>query len=282
MATTPEPRKNHTSKIQSVPLLKMIVATSRAQRVLKEHWVNHLLAEFDLDQFGLPTLNLRGARYYIIDGQHRIEALKRWLGEGWQTQHVECRVYTGMSEPEEADMFDRLNDVLVVGAFDKFKVRVTAGREVELDIQRIVQAQNLVISRAKMPGGIGAVATLKKVYVRSNRETLRRTLRIICNAFGDAGFEALVIDGVGLLCQRYNGLLAEERATQCLGNTRGGARGLLGKAEVLHKQTGNARSHCVAAAAVEVINAKRGGSKLPSWWKTQQLDPGLAPTQPEP
>lgn len=29
-----------------------------------------------------------------------------------------------------------------------------------------------------------------------------------------------------------------------------------------------ARGHCVAAAAVDVINSGRGGNKLPSWWKT--------------
>ena len=34
----------------------------------------------------------------------------------------------------------------------------------------------------------------------------------------------------------------------------------------VRRQTGNQRGQCVAAAAVDIINAGRGGVKLPSWW----------------
>lgn len=47
----------------------------------------------------------------------------------------------------------------------------------------------------------------------------------------------------------------------------GGVNGLLNKAEVIRRSTGNAKGHCVAAAAVEIINAGRGGKKLPSWFR---------------
>ena len=50
-------------------------------------------------------------------------------------------------------------------------------------------------------------------------------------------------------------------------NTNGGVHGLLGKAENLRRATGNQKGHCVAAAAVEIVNAGRGGKKLPSWWR---------------
>lgn len=36
---------------------------------------------------------------------------------------------------------------------------------------------------------------------------------------------------------------------------------------VRRKQTGNAKGHCVAAAAVDINNRGRGGKKLPSWWR---------------
>jgi hypothetical protein len=258
-------------RIQEVPLGK--TATSRrVQRDLKQHRVDYLVANFDLDDFGQPVVSWRDGTYYIIDGQHRIEALKIWLGKGWEIQKIECRVYQGLTEAEEADMFDRLNDVLIVSSFDKFKIRVTAGREAESAINKIILAENLVVSRDKIPGAVRAVGTLVKVYNRSNADVLARSLRIIRDAFGDAGFEAGVIDGIGHLCQRYNGALDERYAIEKLAETRGGVNGLLGKATILHKQTGNSRSQCVAAAAVDIINSHRptGTKRLPSWWKAQK------------
>lgn len=260
-------RTNRVSKILEIQLGKMAVS-GRIQRDLKEYRVNHLLANFDLEDFGLPTLNRRDEVYYIIDGQHRIEALKRWLGDGWEIQRIPCKVYEGMSERDEADMFDRLNDTLRVGVFDKFKNRVTAGRETEVRIAEVVKSVGLVISRDSVPGAIGAVGTLVKVYTRSDGQTLAKSLRIIRDAFGDSGLEAAVIDGIGHLCQRYNGSLDEELTITRLSETRGGVKGLLGKAAVLKRQTGNSMPQCVAAATVDIINASRGGKKLPSWWKS--------------
>lgn len=249
-----------------------MTVSGRIQRDLNQSRVEHLLAEFDLDDFGLPVVSWRDGKYYIIDGQHRIEALKRWLGKGWETQKIECRVFQGLSEKDEADMFDRLNDVLIVSAFDKFKNRVTAGREVEVAVNRVVQEQGLTIARTRKQTGaacVSSVSSLLKVYTRSDGVVLGRTLRIIRDAWGDVGFEAAVIDGVGLFCQRYAGVLDEKRVIDKLHNTRGGVKGLLGKADVLHKQTGNARGQCVAAAVVDIVNSGAGGKKLPSWWKIQ-------------
>lgn len=254
-------------KLQELPLGKL-TTNPRTQREMKIHRVDYLVANFDLDYFGAPVVSWRKGNYYILDGQHRVEAIKQWLGAGWEIQKIECRVYQGLTEIEEADMFDRLNDALNVSSFDKFRVRVTAGREVESSIDKIVRSEKLVISRDKVPGAVSAVGTLVRVYTRSDGETLQRALRIIRDAFGDSGFEAQVIDGIGHLCQRYNGSLDEAVAVARLSETRGGVKGLLGKATVLHKQTGNARSICVAAAAVDIINSYRGGKKLPSWWKT--------------
>lgn len=249
-----------------------MTTSPRAQRELKKHRVDELVANFDLDVFGQPEVSWRDGKYFIIDGQHRIAALKVWLDKGWEIQKIECRVYQGLTEAEEADMFDRLNDVLIVSSFDKFKSRVTAGRETECAISAIIKTEGLVISRDKIPGAVHAVGTLVRVYNRSSGEVLARSLRIIRDAYGDAGFEAGVIDGIGHLCQRYNGALDEQLAVQKLSETRGGVNGLLGKATILHKQTGNSRSQCVAAAAVDIINANRtpGTKRLPSWWKAQK------------
>jgi hypothetical protein len=267
-------------RIQEVAVGKM--ATSRrCQRDLNQSRVDYLYANFELDDFGHPVVSWRDGLYFIIDGQHRIEALKLWLGKGWEIQKIECRVYQGLSEAEEADMFDRLNDVLQVAAFDKFKVRVAAGRPAEVAIDMIVKDEGLVISRDQIPGSVHAVGTLGRIYSRADGDVLARSLRIIRDAFGDTGFQATIIDGIGHLCQRYNGVLDEKAAIQKLSDTRGGVNGLLGKAIILRKQTGNSQAQCVAAAAVDIINSNRvaGTKRLPSWWKAQRDDTAEAQSE---
>lgn len=251
------------ARLRWVPLEKM-KTSAVAQRQLNQARVDHLAANFDLEQLGNPTVSEREDGFYIIDGQHRVEALR---AIGWGDQQIQCWVYSHLTETDEADKFDRLNDVLAVHAFDRFRVRVQAGREIEADIDRVVRAAGLVVSRDKVPGAISAVGTLRRVYTRSDATTLGRALRIIRDAYGDAGLEAPVIDGLGLVCQRYNGTLDDQEATRRLGNANGGVGGLLNKADVLRKQTGNAKGHCVAAAVVEIINSTKGGKRLPSWWK---------------
>ncbi len=251
------------ARLRWVPIAKMRVSPV-AQRDLNQARVDRLAAEFDLELLGTPTVNERDGHFYIIDGQHRVAAL---IQTGWEDQQIQCWTYVGLSEQEEADKFDRFNDVLAVHAFDKFRVRVAAGREVESDIERVVRANGLVVSRDSVPGAISAVGTLRRVYTRSDAATLARALRIIRDAYGDAGLEAPVIDGIGLLCQRYNGELTEDVAIEKLARAHGGVNGLLAQAEILRRKTGNPKGHCVAAAAVETINAGKGGKKLPSWWK---------------
>lgn len=245
-----------------------IALPPHAQRDYRPGKAASILAEFDLDFFGLPVVSERRGTFYLVDGQHRLAALKEWIGAGWEDQRVECRIYTGLTESEEADLFDRLNDQMAVTAFDRFRVRVNAGRKEECDIKRIVEREQLRISRDKIPGAIGAVTTLIRVYRRAGDRALSRALRLIRDAYGDAGFEAVIIDGIAHLVQRYDGMLDEPSAVKLLSAAHGGVKGLINRAEVLHKQLGQPKAHCVAAAAVDVLNARRGGKKLPDWWKS--------------
>jgi hypothetical protein len=235
-----------------------------AQRELNQARVDHLVANFNVEEIGTPTVNRRGGSLFIIDGQHRIQAMRDM---NWGDQQIQCWVYEGLSEEEEAEKFLQLNDTLTVNAFAKFRVGVRAGREDECAIDTIVQKAGLCVSQDKVAGAISAVGTLRRVYTRSDGPTLARTLGVIRDAYGDSGLEAAVIDGIGLLCQRYNGELDVPVAVERLGKVHGGVNGLLGDAEKLRLSTGNQKGHCVAAAAVNIINRGRGGRKLPSWWR---------------
>jgi hypothetical protein len=257
-------RVQRSARLRWVPIEAMRV-NPLAQRDLNRQRVDHLAANFDPEQIGSPTVNARDGEYYIIDGQHRIAAMK---AVGWGDQSVQCWTYDGLSEQEEADAFLKINDTLSVSALDRFRSGVSAGRDVECDIDRIVRALGLCVSRDKVAGAIAAVGTLQRVYKRSGPFTLSRALRIIRDAYGDAGLEGPVVDGMGMLCQRYNGELDEDALVKRLSEAHGGVGGLMNKAEVTRKTTGRSRAECVASAAVDIINRGRGGKKLADWWKS--------------
>jgi hypothetical protein len=239
-----------------------------AQRDFKQSWANEILTNFDIDDFGTPEISFRGGNYYIVDGQHRIDALKRWNGPGWEEVAIECAIWTGLDEAGEARLFRRIQKRLKVDAFQDFKTAITAREPIQCDIKNIVETENLVISRQDIKGAISAVGTLMKVYKRDGPEALRRALRIARDSFGDAGLDSAVIDGFGLLCNRYNnGQLNEKAAIEALARINAGVNGLLNKAEQLRLRTGQTRSTCLAAAAVDIINHGSAKNKLPGWWK---------------
>lgn len=252
-------------RLQKVALGKMTVHEN-TQRELQQYRIKSLLADFDIDMLGIPVLSLRGGVYYIVDGQHRIEALKAWLGDGWEVQQIECRVFDSLSEADEADMFDMLNNTLSVRAWDKFRVRVAAKRPTECGVKEVVESQGLRVGKSTSPSVISAVSTLVKIYQRSGPDVLARSLRILRDSYPEAAYDTAAIDGISRLVERYNGTLDEEQAIAKLGAVRGGLTTLHAKAELMHKQTRQGRALCVAAAAVEVINSRRGGKKLPPWF----------------
>lgn len=237
-----------------------LLVNPRAQRDLRSGWAAEIAADFDPDRFLPPLVSNRDGDFFVIDGQHRVEALRIL---GWDDQLIQCWVYDDLTEAQEADLFLWHNKRKTVNAFDKFQIGVVAERDVEADINRIVLANGLKVSQSD--SGIRAVGALRKVYNHGGK-TLGRTLRIVRDAYGDDGLDGHVIEGIGLLCARYNGELDESVAISRLSTARGGIGALNSKAYTAKKMLGKPLPQCVAAAAVEIINSGRGGKKLPGWW----------------
>lgn len=242
-----------------VPIADMVV-TPAAQRKYVPADAARIAATFDLEALGYPLVNYRDGRWWIVDGQHRIGALKIM---GWEDQKIECEAYRGLTEAQEADLFLRRDDRRAISAPDKFRIAVTAGRADEVEISKIAAGLDLRIGKGG--GSIQCVGTLRRVYLRGGPTVLGRALLIIREAYGDMGFAAAVVDGIGLIVQRYGDQLNTEKAIKALNAKRGGVRALEQRAEVLVRTTGNPKGGCIAAAAVEIINGEKG-RKLPDWW----------------
>jgi hypothetical protein len=255
-------RVEKSSTTQWVPLSEMRVSPA-AQRELKAFHVNEILAEFDIEQLGILTLNYRAGHYYVVDGQHRVEVLRAL---GWGEKKIECEVYDGLTEQEEAEKFLRLNDRLAVNGLDRFHIGVQAGRDEDCEIEAIVRDLGLHVSMARNEGSIQAIGTLRRIYQQTGGDNLERTLRVVYTAYGDLGLASGVIDGLGLVLHRYEDKLSEADVIARLATVPGGLNALLGLSEKIKQRTATSRRFAVAAAATEILNGAKG-INLGNWFR---------------
>lgn len=258
------------SHLRYIPLAAMVV-NPKTQRELNVAKVNAIEANLDLDQIGIPVLSSRNDKHFIIDGQHRVEVLKRFFADDLSVK-VQCRVYEDLSEDEEAEMFLKLNDVLQVTAIAKFKVGVTAGRAEESDIDRIIRANGAVVAKSG-PNAISAVGTLYRVYRTNGGTALGRAVRLILAGCGEAGLTSHLIHGMGMVVGTYNGALDDAHMVRRLSEVSGGVAGIMNSAAATRLATGHPMAQCVAAAIVDVYNrGKQGRGRLPQWWSKKARD----------
>lgn len=257
------------SKIRPVPIDKMRIPPALVtQREFRKAHGDRIAAELDLNKIGYPIINHRDGNYWVVDGQHRVYALRQ---NGFEKDVLDCEVYEDMTDAEMAEIFLGRDARKPIPLYDKFHVACTAGRRRERDIQRVVEANGQKISREK-DGGISAVGALAAVYDRSGDTVVGQVIRTINLGFGgDAlAFDRSVIEGLGLVFNRYNGATSEKRLGSRLAELRQGARELLRKAEAVRERTGNQKKQCVAAVVVDLYNkglAPRATDRLPSWWQ---------------
>lgn len=260
---TPKNRIETPTVLKWVPLTLMQIRPE-SQRELNRAWADHIATDIDIEKLGTFVVNKVGTVFWLIDGQHRREAL---IAADWGDQQVQCQVFENLTPQQEAELFLGLNDRRPIPAIQDFRIAVFAGRERECEIDRIVREQGCAVASTKIDGAIRAVGTLIRIYERSSGKVLGRAIAIARDAYGSTGLESFILDGLSLVCGRYNGDLEDQLAIVKLRNLQGGAGGLMGRAYHNREMYRKSLAECVAAAAVDVINGGRGGKKLPSWWR---------------
>lgn len=234
-----------------------------AQREEQPGWVARIVAEWDDAKYQMPHVSKRDdGTLYLVDGQHGTAARRDVYGDG---QKVKAHVYYGLTEEQEAELFLALNNKKPVNAMAKFKTGVTAGREVECDIDRIVRANGCFVNSGSMPNSIGAVTALTSIYTKHGAQVLGETLRIIGDSFIEGGYERPVLLGISQVLARFPDL-DRKRLVLRLAGLRNGWNGVIQKIAFVQGGTGCNATDAAAAAVVEIYNTGRG-KKLPNWFR---------------
>ncbi len=267
--------KNWSHKVRPVRIAEMRVPpVDVVQRRFSQAQAEEYAADFDPNKIGIPSVNFRGGVYWIVDGQHRVEAIKLYFAPS-DPGSIDCNVYNDLTDAEMAELFIGLNTRRAVNRYSLFQIACTAERTRETDIRRIVESNGLKIGQTKESDTVSAVQSLCKIYDRSGSVVLGQTLRALRDGLsGDPlAFDGHLMQGAAGLFNRYNGKTNEKQLARALTSVRNGASTILRRAEAQREKTGNQKAQCVAATLVEVYNkgvGPRSKDRLPSWWKESE------------
>lgn len=216
---------------------------------------------FDPEVMGYIVVSHRDGWYYVVDGQHRRAGALNFLGDS--SQQVQCRVFTGLTSEQEAELFLMLNDVKKQSAMSKYEKALHAGWAAECDVERIARSLDLRIGVDKACEEIACVTVLLSVYQKRGPAALSFALRVIRDSYGFDGFKKPIIEALALITDRYGNALNEKALIERLHK-----KGLIEvnrSAKSMKEATGNPQSQCYAHAMIQFYNL-RNGSKVEPWW----------------
>jgi hypothetical protein len=244
------------------------------QRSLNEKRVQHIADEFDPDAFGVITVSKReDGTYWVIDGQHRLAALRRM---GWKdTQQVACNIFSGLSRQQEAGLFSKIDDYLNLGYLDRFRARVESGEQRAVAIEHIIRNAGFTVSKLTGPGNLSAVQACEFVYTgrgtrtsgRDHAGELKATLENIRAAWGLSpdGVRGPIIQGIGRVFLRDGDAIDRANLSSKLASFEGGPEALIGLAKGLKAAHGGRVTDAVSELVIATYNKGRRVTKLEAW-----------------
>jgi len=171
-------KKSTNQRFAFVPLSK--IEPSDYQRVTKYAQVQSIVKNFDEAKLGTLTVSERDGKYYIIDGAHRLSALRTL-----QYTHAICEILTGLTHEQEADYFRRQGqDKRALRPLDLFKAGLIAEDATCIKIEQILNANSFQIGFSHQDFyQIAAIQALFAIVDAYGFDVLDNTLGLIANTW---------------------------------------------------------------------------------------------------
>ncbi len=257
------------------PGVLKVLSTSRLtsgqlpyQRPVEEKDVDELIRKWNLCALEPIVVSFRDGCFYVVDGQHRIAAMKKM--NGGNDVMVNCLVHTGMTYEVEAALCHDL---------DQAKKRMSLGQSTHVDMESGKGAEALEIRRLVEEAGFDWA--LEK---RSGKEFAISATRAVINAYrllgGPAFSHMLVLTGhawhgnpASLSAAMLSGmaLFVKTYETQMNDDTFIKRLSAVDPEEIIRRGRVDFSTSSVALRHARVIlekyNGGRGGRKLPYCFK---------------
>lgn len=183
-----DPKAKGFKGIDWIPVKNLSVVWTQAQRPLDEKHAQAISENFDPQMFGTLAVTKPNGRgiYHLIDGHHRKVAVEKLWGD---EEKVPCQIFDAEDPARAAKLFDHINSARKKPhPVDLFMVRVTAGNEIEVAVNKVVKSCGYNIGnkdgRAPNSNRITCVQALVSVHQSHGAEVLKNTLDLINAVWG--------------------------------------------------------------------------------------------------
>ena len=174
------------------------------QRETLDTKVNAIIRNFNAKAIGVVILSIRdNGDLYIIDGAHRIEAMKR-MNMG--NLDVNAIVYFNLSLKDEADLFVLLNNNRTKPKRSALqKAAAMAGHENAVELNGVLEKLGLTFGDKPGDRIVRAIAMANKVFNRLGKESLENSLIVLMEGFGShsSSFSAELIEAISMILAKY-------------------------------------------------------------------------------
>lgn len=178
------------------------------QRELDERRVQKMATSYDPALVGILEVSRRtDDQYAILDGQHRWAAYRDHAFDTSESPHVACRVHTGLTVAEEADLYHRLNTTRKqLTGWDRWLARRGAGDSQVTAIEATLAEHNLTVGPGAGGNVFRATRSAELVVDLGGTALLTTVVGIIRAAWPDdqAGLDGAIVHGLGHVLNLYS------------------------------------------------------------------------------
>lgn len=179
------------------------------QRPIQAKNVQGIINNFNPMLLDPIIVNFRVGKYYVIDGQHRIVALKK-MNNGRECM-VQCKVLSGLTYEQEALLYHQLDaSKRKLSLADDTRALAESGEDEGVrEIQKAMRLNGFVWNLDKNGSGctnnINSVRAVLNAYKQLGYDGLYRTLRIIRKTWGGkpSSLSSYIISGAALFVKAY-------------------------------------------------------------------------------
>ena len=178
-------RKTEEKRLAEIELKRLPIDSlcfAPYQRELKPSKVKRIAENFNPDVVGIALVSFRNGKFWCLDGQHRVKAMKK-LGytEVW------CQVITGLTYEEECKRFNILNTGRTqLTANQVFHCRVEEKEINAVDLVEIFNKYRFDYNKnasCRDDNVIGAVSKFVKIQRNHGNGMVERVVRVLRNAW---------------------------------------------------------------------------------------------------
>lgn len=239
------------------------------QRILDQRRSGGIAGKLRRDAIGVPIVSHRaGGGYFVVDGQHRLEALRV---AGFGDQPIRMNVFKGLTIEEEAELFRLFNATKALSAIDRFRIGLVERDPKLLAINDIVERNGYTTKPGSQNSAI-AVVSMRVIYDRDQGDTLNRTLAVCSHAWGQRkhATHQTNLSALARMLFRYGNTVKLERLADKMQQDKDGNNptAFLGHIAALADATGTTPANAGAGKLVTIYNRnfdKDSLNRLPDW-----------------